>query len=143
MITALQQQTDALRLTTHAGIADTVGAAWALARFGDQKTMPDRSGDAIEQEARATRSRAFKRRNWERGGTRPIPKTSAEELYRIAPTGGTMAAIAPLPVAALRLSQNAVTALARVGLRRISDLLGMPRDALTCLLYTSPSPRDA
>ena len=53
-----------LGLTMRAGIADTPGAAWALARFAGQGVSPARSGDDIMQEARATRSRAAKRRGW-------------------------------------------------------------------------------
>lgn len=47
-----------LGLSLRAGIADTTGAAWALARYGRSTAAPLRSGDAIDQEARATRSRA-------------------------------------------------------------------------------------
>ncbi len=65
-------------------IADTAGAAWALARFG-------RSGMTI-----------------------------------IAP-GETAAALAPLPVAGLRLPSETVAMLGRLGLRRIGDLLPLPR----------------
>lgn len=42
--------------------------------------------------------------------------------------GGTRAALAPLPVAALRLEAATVVALDRVGLRRIGDLLALLRD---------------
>ncbi|MFK7752949.1 MAG: DNA polymerase Y family protein, partial [Sedimentitalea sp.] len=45
------------------GVADTLGTAWALARYAGQKATSDRNGDAIDQEARATRSRAGKRRH--------------------------------------------------------------------------------
>jgi protein ImuB len=48
----------------------------------------------------------------------------------IAPPGGTRAALEPLPVAALRIDPETVAGLSRVGLRRIADLLPMPRAAL-------------
>lgn len=70
-------------------IADTPGAAWAVARFGD-------AGGA--------------------GG--------------IVTCGDSRAALAPLPVAALRLEAGAVAGLERVGLRRIDDLLRQPRAPL-------------
>ena len=130
MIAQLLDQTGILQLTAHVGIADTVGAAWALARFGAQSLSSDRSGDAIEQEARATRSRAFKRRNWERGGARPQPASGNKPSDRIAAPGKTIATLSPLPITALRLPENVATGLARVGLRRIQDLLDLPRDAL-------------
>ena len=43
-----------MELSVRAGIADTLGAAWALARFAGAEVGFDRSGDAIDQEARAT-----------------------------------------------------------------------------------------
>ncbi|WP_162630870.1 Y-family DNA polymerase, partial [Meridianimarinicoccus zhengii] len=50
-----------LGLTARLGLADTVGAAWALAHFAGQGAAAPRSGDAIDQEARATRARAGRR----------------------------------------------------------------------------------
>ena len=71
LLEVLDADCAALGLTMQAGLADTPGAAWALARFAGLGTTPQRSGDAIDQEARATRSRAVKRRHWERGGAAP------------------------------------------------------------------------
>ncbi|WP_102226585.1 Y-family DNA polymerase [Acidimangrovimonas sediminis] len=68
-------------LTVRLGLADTRGAAWALAHFAEG----------------------------------------------IAPPGGQGAALAPLPVAALRLDPEAVTGLERLGLRRVADLEATPR----------------
>ncbi len=116
-------------LSVRLGLADTLGAAWALARFAGQEAASGRSGDAIAQEARATRARAVKRRHWTRGGVAPqvgVP-TSAT---RIAPPWQTYGALGPLPVAALRLEAETTAQLARLGLRRIGDLLGQPRAAL-------------
>ena len=76
-----------------AAIADTPGAAWALARYaGGGGTAPPRSGDAIDQEARATRSRAQKR-HWVKGGAAP------QRLS--APQGGCCAHLAPRRLAAI------------------------------------------
>jgi protein ImuB len=72
-------------LTARAGLADTRGAAWAMAHVG-------------------------------RGG--------------IVPTGSTRAALAPLPLAALRLDAKTLVALERLGLRRVRDLAQMPRAPL-------------
>ena len=46
------------------------------------------------------------------------------------PPGGERAALAPLPVEALRLGPDTAAGLRRVGLRRIGELYPMPRDAL-------------
>lgn len=117
-------------LTVRLGIADTLGAAWALARFAGQGAGPDRSGDDIDQEARATRSRAGRRRHWTRGGTAPQIPPAPAGTARIAPPGQSHGALSPLPVAALRLDEATVAQLSRLGLRRVGDLLGQPRAAL-------------
>lgn len=51
-------------------------------------------------------------------------------MVQIAAPGGTMVALAPLPVAALRLEPGAVEGLERLGLRRIGELYRMPRGSL-------------
>jgi len=132
---ALLQQVEGectdLGLSVQAGIADTVGAAWALARFSGRAAQNPRSGDDIAQEARATRSRAVKRRHWERGGPAPqLAPPDAPHKHPIAAPGHTRQAITPLPLAALRLSDDSIAALARLGLRQVGDLIGVPRAAL-------------
>ena len=117
-----------LGLTVQAGIADTPGGAWALARFAGQPGQAVRSGDAIDQEARATRSKAGKR-HWIRGGTAPTPPARIPVAVRIAEPGRTRAAIAGLPVTALRLAPDTAAALNRLGLRRVADVLDLPRAA--------------
>ena len=74
-----------------AALADTPGAAWAVARFG----VLNESGLAI------------------------VPEN---EIRR---------ALAPLPMAGLRLDAATVEGLDRVGLRRIGDLLDLPRAPLS------------
>ncbi len=119
-----------LGLTVCAGIADTVGAAWALARYAGGSVENARSGDDIAQEARATRSRAVKRRHWERGGSAPKTRSATLNKGRIAPPGHLRAALGDLPVGALRIDADTVAMLNRLGLRRVSDLAGQPRAAL-------------
>ena len=119
-----------LGLSVHCGVADTVGAAWALARFAGGQGGSVRSGDDISQEARATRSRAAKRRHWERGGPAPGAGIAPNRTAKIAGPGQTRTALAPLPVAALRLEPDTVAMLNRLGLRHVSDLSGQSRAAL-------------
>src|SRR5947207_202841 len=69
-----------------AAIAGTIGAASALARFGERE-LPSAHLDARE-------------------------------------------CLSPLPLAALRLPQETVAALARLGLKRIGDILDLPRAPL-------------
>lgn len=130
LIDAVEADCAMLGLTVCAGVADTVGAAWALARFAGGQGGSARSGDDIAQEARATRSRAAKRRHWERGGAAPGAQVPANRAARIAAPGQTRTALAPLPVAALRLEPDTVAMLNRLGLRQVSDLAGQPRAAL-------------
>ena len=136
-----------LGLSVRGGIADTVGAAWALARFAGAEVDIGPGGDAIDQEARATRSRAARRpkgpapaktahrhRHWTRGGVAPAPTPGARkprsDPARIAPPGTLHATLSPLPLAALRLPADTVAGLNRLGLRRIGDVLGTPRAGL-------------
>lgn len=130
LIEQIAGECSALGLTVHSGMADTLGAAWALARYGGGETRNTRSGDDIAQEARATRSRAAKRRHWERGGTAPYIPLKTYIKARISPPGHLRSALADLPVAALRIDPETTTMLNRLGLRRISDLSGQPRAAL-------------
>lgn len=113
-----------LGLTVRAAIADTRGGAWALARYAGQVSKAYRNGDAIAQEARATRSRAVKRRGWERlaAGAQIMPDQAV-----IAPVGALRAVLAPLPLAALRLDAGVVDGLQRLGLRCVRDVMTLPR----------------
>ena len=145
LLAEVEQDCAGLGLTVRAGVADTRGAAWALARFAGRLQVPVRSGgarsggarsggvrsgDAIDQEARATRSRAVKRRGWERGGDAPVRGSGAVPQGVIAAPGQSRQALAGLPLAALRLSDEALEGLSRLGLRRVSEVMDMPRGPL-------------
>ena len=131
LLIEVEQDCAALGLTVRAGVADTRGAAWALARFAGRVSEPNRNGDAIDQEARATRSRAVKRRGWERGGAAPgLGGGGVTPQGVIAAPGQARQALAALPLAALRLSAEAVEGLSRLGLRRVSEVMDMPRGPL-------------
>ncbi len=81
----LQARLARMGLGACAALADTRGAAWAVARFGP-------------------------------GG--------------VVPPGEARAALGPLPLAALRLAPDTVAALERLGVRRIRDMVHMPRAPL-------------
>ena len=119
-----------LGLTVRAAIADTRGAAWALARFAGAATRPDRTGDAIRQEAHATRSRAAVRRAPGRAMAGPGDLAPGVPAGVIAAPGTMRQALGPLPLAALRLPAHAVESLGHLGLRRVEDIMGLPRAAL-------------
>ena len=130
LLAQIEQDCTDLGLTMRAGIADTRGAAWALARYAGRQAMPTRNGDAIDQEARATRSRAVKRRGWERGGDAPSSTVAPMAQGMIATPGHMRQVLGDLPLAALRLSADAIEGLNRLGLRRVRDIMDLPRAAL-------------
>ncbi|MDA1099970.1 MAG: DNA polymerase Y family protein [Proteobacteria bacterium] len=88
MLDDLARRLAGFAIQARIAIADSLGAAWAVARYGGDVTT-------------------------------------------IVPAGGARAALARLPVAALRLSPPAADALARLGLGRIGELWSVPRGALT------------
>lgn len=85
MVTDMRLRLARAGLSVKIGVADTRGAAWALARYGEG----------------------------------------------IAAQGSILSSIGTLPVAALRLTEQACIALQRLGVRQISDLHGMPRSSVT------------
>lgn len=126
LLAQIEQDCADLGLTMRAGIADTRGAAWALARYAGAVSGPVHSGDDIQQEARATRSRAHPRRT--------LPMTAAPTIRSqgvIAEPGTMRQVMAPMPLAALRLPPQTVDQLARLGLRRVADVAVLPRAALS------------
>lgn len=84
MLSDMRQRLSRAGIAVRLGLADTRGAAWALARHGED----------------------------------------------LAPPGDMLAAIGPLPAAALRLDPETCTALQRLGLRTIADLAGAARAPL-------------
>jgi protein ImuB len=63
------------------------------------------------------------------GGAWAMARGGTQAIGAIAP-GETRAALAPLPVRALRLDAETIAALERLGLRRIGDLYPLPRASL-------------
>lgn len=128
LIEVVQEGCTKLGLTVLVGVADTPGAAWALARYARQKDLiSHRSGDAIDQEAPATRVRAARRRHWTKGGAAPQVGVAGQTGSAIARVGQTRTALADIPVAGLRIDADTQTHLARLGLRKIGDLANQPR----------------
>lgn len=129
MLTGMVSELATLGFTARAGMADTRGAAWALARYAPATTAPGAlTGDGIAPDAHATRVRTPKRKRW----TRPEMTTSqgGAGAVAIAPPGGARTALNPLPLAALRLPPETISRLQRLGLRRIEELTLTPRAGL-------------
>lgn len=105
------------QLVVRTAIADTVGAAWGLAHFGELNSLRhpnDNSVSADQQPHVPNRSRVH-----------------AGE-YLIVPRGAaaTENALAPLPIEALRLDDDTTDVLHALGVRVIHQLLQLPRDGL-------------
>jgi protein ImuB len=93
--------------SARAVIASTIGAAWAAARFGDA-TMA----------GQASRMYSLRRSCSSEVGNHPTSARCERER------------LVPLPLAALRLPSETVAALTRLGLKRIGDILDLPRAPL-------------
>jgi protein ImuB len=63
------------------------------------------------------------------GAAHALARFGGEPLLRCRP-GGEAEALAPLPLAALRIEENVLTAAARLGLATIGDLIPLPRGPL-------------
>ncbi len=99
---------DTHRLAARMAIADTAGAAWALANFAPSRRPPTPT-------------------------ERPV---AANPQFFLAPPGRTIAALTTLPTAGLRLRPPTVDLLARLGIETIGPLLRLPRAALATRLGT-------
>lgn len=88
-------------------LADTVGAAWAMAHFGSKRISAGREG-------------------------KPAPRGAAAPWLSIIPRGpaSLALALADLPIAALRTTYELAEQLAELGLRRIGQIEALPRASL-------------
>jgi protein ImuB len=88
-------------LQARAAVAGTVGCAWGVARHSASLPPPERGRSA-----------------------------SAASRVGVVASGEERHAIAPLPLTALRLDTDTITALAQVGLKHVADVLDRPRAPL-------------
>jgi len=116
----------ALGFTMRAAVAPTAGAAWALARYGALPlalVTPAKAGVQADRRPHAAHRRLDASLRWH--------------------DNGVASALAPLPVAALRLSAQATHTLVRLGLKTIGDLAGVPRKSLARRFREAEHPLDA
>jgi protein ImuB len=99
-----------------AAIADTPGAAHAVARYGEKVRkilpLPLREGENIPHITHT-------------------PRIAHTPHTTIVPPGTTAPTLAPLPIRALRLPDDTVATLHRLGLTQIGQLMAAPRAPLT------------
>lgn len=110
-------------LITQAALAGTPGAAWALAHFaptGDRSI--GRSQNVANEQPSGRKHGHVSLRTTERAG------------LRIVPPGNEAKALAPLPVEALRLSEETIHWLHLLGIRTLGLLAGIDRAELASRL---------
>ena len=102
-----------------AAVADTVGCAWAVARYGD----PVIPGKAASPESITAMEHGF------RAPAIGRYRNDGERIF-IVSSNDTREVLIPLPLAALRIDADTIAALAQVGLKRIADVIDRPRAPL-------------
>ena len=117
-------------LTVQPGLADTVGAAWAVAHFGRKAESGKRKAESENwaEESRGSGSDGYL------GSYSPSFPPNQLSAFRfplsdlsIVPSGETRIALQPLPVAALRLPGEVVDLLGQLGVDWIDQLERLPR----------------
>ena len=101
-------------------IADTISAAWAVARFGSSKAepVPPAGGQSVEPAPRGTALRVF-----------DADDTAAESIF-VVESNRSMAALDPLPLSALRIRDRSIATLHQLGIHSIRQLRLLPRQDL-------------
>ncbi|MFD2184418.1 Y-family DNA polymerase [Rhodoplanes azumiensis] len=142
---ALHARLAAGGLAARIAIADTPGCAFAVARYGvcAARRPPPPTPPRHELRSRGEGSRSasapllpFASANGGEGlgvgGSSAAWPGSPDrrDPILLVPPDGQDAALAPLPLAALRLPRSMVASLAEVGLKRIADVLALPRATL-------------
>jgi protein ImuB len=113
--------------------ADTVGCAWAVARFSSSLPPPERGRSTHDvrrvgvtpQNETPTRFASLT----------DLPLSGGGDHWLVR-SGNEREVIAPFPLAALRLSSETIAALSQVGLKRIADVLDQPRAPLAARFGT-------
>jgi protein ImuB len=104
LVKEIAQQLCKRNVVAHLGIADSIGAAWALAHFGHPSTICP--NDFIEEESPIT-------------------------LHFLPPQLSLLDALHALPVAALRLNTPTVELLVSLGIHSVGQLSALPRQQLS------------
>ena len=117
-----------------AAIADTVGCAWAMARFSEFPS-PCKGEGGAEGAGRGSRLSTNKFGACDGTPSRTasrfdLPLTGGGKYTAIVPPGGARAALLPLRLAALRIAPDIVAALGQAGLKCIADVIDRPRAPL-------------
>ncbi len=118
LLTAVDQLLMSMGINGQLAIADTVGAAWAMAHYS-HFLADDASCQAVRRPAPSAEQ--TKKR---------LPGRSAQ----IIPPGATAQAIERLPVESLRIGPQTAATLSRLGVHLVDQLLRLPRGGLALRL---------
>jgi protein ImuB len=100
----IEQKMKTLGYTVQLAMADSIGAAWGLARYGNSQSVKLNS---MEMDAKVA-----------------LPQSQIG--YTVLPSGKEIEALGALPPEALRLDEETVSRLKKLGLTRIKDFIRMP-----------------
>jgi protein ImuB len=119
-------------LPARLAVADTPGAAWALSRFHLILPRETGEGNHAQHGGGGVAQKTPLPPHFVRSPSpAPLRYAGEDEEYRgayvILPSGKEAAALAPLPVEALRLSTDTCTALRRLGFKTVGTLLDKSR----------------
>ena len=127
-------------LSVRVAIADTLGAAWAVAHYegeagGHRFASEPANMPVVAQSPDRATSLTEGLQHSGRPSVEPMARSGDRAItgnpFSIIPPGATFSALAPLPVAALRLPEETLALLAAVGIRTIEQLASLPRASLT------------
>jgi protein ImuB len=105
------------KVSARLAIADTLGAAWAMAHVGEE--------ERVKRETYEVQSA-----KWKHFAFCTLQFSFCTSSFRIVPPGQTLAALASLPVGLLRLPEEAVGLLVQLGVHEIGQLERLPREDL-------------
>ncbi len=116
-------------------MAGSVGAAWALANYGTRRLAPAprSSPDACDSAARDSAACDSGTASETAPASAPLYQPPACRCVNL-PAGEDWQAVSQLPLAALRLPEETIVALQRLGLRHIGELESLPRGGLATRL---------
>lgn len=130
LLTAVDRLLTSQKISGQLAIADSVGAAWAVAHYATEQP----STKSPSPSPACDRVGPFPQRGEVR--RKDVPEKMEHQLQivppglHIVPPGGNRQALEPLPVEALRIEAEIAATLSRLGIHFISQLLQLPRSGL-------------
>jgi protein ImuB len=116
MLAEMKARLESYGFSGRMGLAETIGAAWALARFKSPLSPSDSSPSRAEGARKSMRS--------------PNLLGELSEGLRGSLPQAIVPSLHPLPIEALRINADAAKILRRLGLKTIGSLIAIPRASL-------------